>query len=82
MNTLTQPRDSGTDPLPPRGTIPYFRAVLDREAALRGLPPEPWKGTDWPPELRYMTPRRRAEWAALLEWAAAERGLDPDPWVA
>jgi len=43
MRTLPSAPDSGTDPLPPRGTIPYFRAVVDLTAAERGLPWEPWK---------------------------------------
>ena len=43
MDTIHQPPDSGTDPLPEWGTIPYFRAVIDRTAAERGLKPEPWK---------------------------------------
>jgi hypothetical protein len=45
MKTLAQPKDSGTDPLPPPGTTPYFRrlhAAIEQEAARLGLPPEPW----------------------------------------
>lgn len=48
MTTLTQPPDSTTDPLPPRGTTPYFlrlaayREAFDQAAAERGLPPRSW----------------------------------------
>jgi hypothetical protein len=41
------PSAPDTDPLPPPGTIPYFRrcaevdAAVRLEAALRGLPPDP-----------------------------------------
>ena len=42
MDTIHPPADIDPDPLPPRGTVPYFRRVLDLAAADRGLPPEPW----------------------------------------
>ncbi len=48
MNTLTQPTVSTTDPLPPPEVTPYFRRcaefreAVEAEAAVRGLPPEPW----------------------------------------
>jgi len=42
MPNVPSPADSGTDPLPPRGTIPYFRAVTDRALAARGVKPQPW----------------------------------------
>ena len=48
MPNLHQPPVSGTDPLPPSDTTPYFRRCADvreaveAETAVRGLPPEPW----------------------------------------
>jgi hypothetical protein len=42
MKTLTQTTDRTADPLPEPGTILYFRAVIDRTAAERGLTPETW----------------------------------------
>jgi hypothetical protein len=42
MDTIHDPPDNPADPLPPRGTVPYFRRELDLAAARRGLPPEPW----------------------------------------
>lgn len=45
MPNLTQPPDNPAKP--PPGPTPYFiRAALEAEAALRGLPPEPWPA--WP----------------------------------
>ena len=47
MPTVHQPPDSGTDPLPPPDTTPYFRRcaavreAVEQEAALRGLLPDP-----------------------------------------
>jgi hypothetical protein len=42
MDTLHHPPDNPPDPLPPRGTDPYFRRALDLAAEARGLPPEDW----------------------------------------
>ncbi len=48
MPNVTRPPDNPADPLPPPEVTPYFRRcaefreAVEAEAAVRGLPPEPW----------------------------------------
>ena len=43
MNNVAQTADStGDRPLHPPNVTPEFAAMLEQEAARRGLPPEPW----------------------------------------